>query len=262
MAIYEGRDFDEHDTAAGVPVAVVNRTFAERFFPGESPLGQKILVTPDEKVAREIIGVVGDLKSKELAAAAGAEMYVPLVQSPADSLTFVVRTESVPARSIAPIRAALQALDPAQAAYEVQTFDDVMRKALAEERFSMIVFAAFALLAVVLAAVGLYGVMSYVVSGRTREMGVRMALGARPVEVRRLVVRQALVLLGIGMVIGIPASIAATRLLGKLLYGVHPADPLTLLGVTAVIGAMTWLSTYLPARRATRVDPAVVLRGD
>jgi putative ABC transport system permease protein len=134
--------------------------------------------------------------------------------------------------------------------------------ALAQQRFGALLFAAFAVLALALAAVGLYGVMTYVVAGRAHEMGVRLALGARPGEVRGLVIRQGMWLLAIGVAIGLPASVAATRLLGKLLYGVGPGDPLTLLAVTIVLGSVTWMSAYVPARRATRVDPATVLRGN
>ena len=137
-----------------------------------------------------------------------------------------------------------------------------MADALAQQRFSVVLFGAFAALALALAAVGLYGVMSQVVAGRSHEMGVRMALGARPSEVRGLVVRQGMWLLAIGMAAGIPAALAASQLLGKLLYGVRPADPVTFAAMSLVIGAVTWVSAYLPARRATRVDPAIVLSGD
>jgi putative ABC transport system permease protein len=140
----------------------------------------------------------------------------------------------------------------------MKTFDEIMRDALAQQRLSVMLFAAFAALA--LARRSASTASTYVVAGRAHEMGVRMALGAQPRDVLWLVVRQGLWLLGIGLAIGIPASLVATRLLGKLLYGVRPADPLTFLGVTLVIGAVTCISAYIPARRATRVDPAVVLR--
>jgi putative ABC transport system permease protein len=262
VPVLHGREFDAHDTATGAPVAIINHTLAQRFFAGENPIGQKVLVWRDEQTPREIVGVVGDLKSADLTRAAGTEMFVPLAQSPIGDMTFVVRTDAAPAAAIAGVKAALQAVDPTQAAYDTKSFDEIMRDALAQQRFSVMLFGAFALLALTLAAVGLYGVMTYVVAGRTHEMGVRIALGARPAEVRGLVVRQGLWLLAIGMAIGVPASLAATRLLGKLLYGVRPADPLTFLGVTLVLGVATWISAYLPARRATRVDPATVLRGD
>jgi putative ABC transport system permease protein len=262
VPLLQGRDFDAHDTAGAAPVVIINRTLAQRFFAGENPVGRKVLVWRDEQTPREIVGMAGDLKSEDLTSAAGAQMFVPIAQSPIDDMTFVVRTDGAPAASIAGVKRALQAVDPTQAAYDVKTFDEIMRDALAQQRFGVMLFAAFAVLALGLAAVGLYGVMTYVVAGRAHEMGVRMALGARPAEVRGLVVRQGMWLLVIGMVIGVPASLAATRLLGELLYGVHPADPLTFLGVTIVLGAVTWISAWVPARRATRVDPATVLRGD
>ena len=262
VPVVQGRDFDAHDTATAPAVVIVNRTLAQRFFANEDPVGQKILVWRDERLPREIVGVSGDLKSQDLTDAAGAQMFVPLAQSPFDDMTFVVRTSGPPSASIAAVKGALQALDPTQAAYDVKTFDEIMRDALAQQRFGALLFAAFAVLALALAAVGLYGVMTYVVAGRAHEMGVRLALGARPGEVRGLVIRQGMWLLAIGVAIGLPASVAATRLLGKLLYGVGPGDPLTLLAVTIVLGSVTWMSAYVPARRATRVDPATVLRGN
>ena len=262
VPLLKGRDFDDHDTAASAQVAVINRTMAERFFAGENPIGQKVLVWRDEQTPREIVGIVGDLKPADLTAAAGAEMYVPNTQMWIDDLTLVARTDGPPDASAAALKAAVAAVDRTQAVFDVKTFDSIMRDALAEHRFSVTLFAAFAALALALAAVGLYGVMTHVVNGRAHEMGVRLALGARPSEVRGLVVRQGLGLLAVGIAIGIPAALAGARLLGKLLYGVHAADPLTFAAVIAAIGSVTWVSTYLPARRATRVDPATVLRGE
>jgi putative ABC transport system permease protein len=262
ITLHQGRDFDARDSAAAPRVVIVNRTLAERFFKGENPIGQKLLVWKDENGPREIIGVSGDLKSSDLTASAGAEMFVPLAQSPSSDMTFVVRTDSAPELAAGSAKAALQAVDPLQAAYNVKTFDTIMADALAQQRFSVVLFSAFAVLALVLAAVGLYGVMSHVVAGRSHEMGVRLALGARPSEVRGLVVKQGLWLLAIGMAAGLPAALAASQLLGKLLYGVRPADPVTFAAMSLVIAVVTWVSAYLPARRATRVDPAIVLRGD
>jgi putative ABC transport system permease protein len=262
ITLHQGRDFGARDSAAAPRVVIVNRTLAERFFKGENPIGQKLLVWKDENGPREIIGVSGDLKSSDLTASAGAEMFVPLAQSPSSDMTFVVRTDSAPELAAGSAKAALQAVDPLQAAYNVKTFDTIMADALAQQRFSVVLFSAFAVLALVLAAVGLYGVMSHVVAGRSHEMGVRLALGARPSEVRGLVVKQGLWLLAIGMAAGLPAALAASQLLGKLLYGVRPADPVTFAAMSLVIAVVTWVSAYLPARRATRVDPAIVLRGD
>ena len=186
----------------------------------------------DEQAPREIVGVVGDLKSEDLTASSGAEMFVPLAQSPIGDMTFVVRTDGAPGQAAGAVRGALQSLDATQAAYDVKTFDTIMGEALAQQRFSVVLFGAFAALALALAGVGLYGVMSHVVAGRAHEMGVRMALGARPSEVRGLVVKQGLWLLAIGMAAGIPAALAASQLLGKLLYGVRPADPATFAGMS------------------------------
>jgi ABC-type antimicrobial peptide transport system permease subunit len=160
------------------------------------------------------------------------------------------------------VKAAVEAIDPAQAVYDVKTFDAIMGAALAQQRFSVTLFAAFAALALALAAVGLYGVMTHVVNGRTHEMGVRLALGARPAAVRGLVVNQALRLLAIGLLIGIPASLAAARLFGKLLYGVGPADPITFIVVVATLTGVSWIAASLPAARATRIDPASALRAE
>jgi putative ABC transport system permease protein len=262
ITLHKGRDFDARDSATAPRVVIVNRTLAERIFKGENPIGQKILVWKDEQGPREIVGVSGDLKSSDLTATAGTEMFVPLAQSPSGDLTFVVRTDGAPGLAAGPAKSALQAIDSLQVPYNVKTFDTIMADALAQQRFSVVLFSAFAALALVLAAVGLYGVMSHLVTGRSHEMGVRMALGARPSEVRGLVVRQGLWLLAFGMAAGIPAALAASQFLGKLLYGVRPADPVTFTAMSAVIAAVTWVSAYLPARRATRVDPAIVLRGD
>jgi putative ABC transport system permease protein len=262
IALHQGRDFDARDSATAPRVVIVNRTLAERNFKGENPIGQKILVWKDEKEPREIIGVSADVKSSDLTASAGAEMFVPVAQSPIWDMSFVLRTEGAPGLATAPARAALQAIDPLQVPYNIKTFDTIMADALAQQRFSVTLFAAFAGLALALAAVGLYGVMTHVVAGRTHEMGVRMALGARPAEVRRLVVRHGMGLLAAGLAVGIPAALGAAHLLGTLLYGVRPGDPMTLGVVIALIGGVTWVSAWLPARRATRVDPAKVLRGD
>jgi putative ABC transport system permease protein len=264
ITLLKGRDFDARDTDTSAPVAVINRTLAERFFAGENPIGQKVLVWHDEKTPREIVGVVGDLKSADLTATAGVEMFVPHTQSRSlsNDMTLVVRTEGPPAAATAAVKAALQSIDPVQAAYDARTFDAIMGDALARQRFSVTLFAAFAGLALALAAVGLYGVMTHVVAGRTHEMGVRMALGARPGEVRGLVVREGMGLLGAGLALGIPAALGAAYVLRTLLYGVGPGDPVTLGAVVALIATVTWVSAWLPARRATRVDPAQVLRGD
>jgi putative ABC transport system permease protein len=262
IPLLQGRDFNEHDTAGSPPVAVINSALARRIFRGENPLGQKILVWRDEKTPREIVGVVGDLKPRDLTEDAGIQIYAPNTQSWSNDMTLVVRTEGQPSSAAAAVKAVLQRVDPSQPAYDVKTFDTILFDALAQQRFSTLLFASFAVLALTLAAVGLYGVMTHLVNGRAHEMGVRMALGARPADVRGLVVRQGLKLLAIGTLIGVPSALAAVRLLGKLIYGVRPGDPATLTAVAVIIGSVAWAAAYIPARRATRVDPATILRGD
>jgi putative ABC transport system permease protein len=262
IPLVRGRDLNAHDTASSPQVVVISRTLAQRFFAGENPIGQPLLVWKDEKTPREIVGIVGDVKTGDLTDVGSVDMYVPMAQSPSWDLTLVARTDTPATTAQAAVKAAVQSVDATQAAYDIKTFDTIMADALAQYRFGLVLFVSFAALALTLAAVGLYGVMSHVVAGRAHEMGVRLALGARPAEVRRLVVRQGLGLLAIGMAAGIPAALAAAQLLARVLYGVRPADPLTFAAMSAVIAGVTWISAWLPARRATRVDPATVLRGN
>jgi ABC-type antimicrobial peptide transport system permease subunit len=175
-------------------------------------------------------------------------------------MTLVVRTADAPAPLAGTVRQVVQRLDPTQAAYEMKTFETILDEALAQRMFGMSLFAGFAGLALILAAVGLYAVMTQLVNGRLHEMGVRMALGAPPASVRRLIGRQAIVLLAAGTAVGLPAAVVSARLLGSLLYDVNPGDPTTLAAVVAVLAAAVAIAAYLPARRATRVDAVSVLR--
>jgi putative ABC transport system permease protein len=258
--LLRGRDFDARDTATATRVAIVNQRFADQFFAGENPIGQQVFVWRDEPAPREIVGVIRDLKARDIGQPAGADIFVPVAQAESSDMTLVVRTADAPASLAPAARQVLQALDPAQAAYDVKTFDAIVRSALAERMFGTALFAGFALLALVLAAVGLYGVMTQLVTGRMHEMSVRLALGAQPSSVRGLIVRQALALVAAGLVVGLPIALLSARLLGKLLYGVGPGDPLTMAGVGAALATAAAIAAYLPARRATRVDAARVLR--
>lgn len=260
--ILRGRAFDERDTASAPPVAIINRALADRNFNGENPIGQQIFVWKDEKQPREIVGVVADLKPADVTAPAAPEIFVPHPQSPIAGMTFVVRTDGPPEAAASAVRHAVHTLDPTQAAYDIKPMNDVMRKALAQQRFSLVLFSGFSLLALTLVAVGLYSIMAYSVTARSREMGVRIALGARPSEVRRLVVVQGLGLLAGGLAVGLPAAILGARLLRALLYGISPADPATIAAVAGMLVLVAVAAAYVPARRATRVDPVVALRGD
>jgi putative ABC transport system permease protein len=261
-SILRGRAFDERDTASAPRVAIINRALADRVFKGENPIGQQVLVWKDEKEPREIVGVVNDLKPADITAPAAPEIFVPHAQSPIASMTFVVRTDGPPEAAAPAVRHAVHTVDPAQAVYDIRPMNDVMRKALAQQRFSLVLFSGFSLLALTLVAVGLYSIMAYSVTARSREMGVRIALGARPSEVRRLVVVQGLGLLAGGLALGLPAAVLGARLLRALLYGISPADPATIAAVAGMLVLVAVAAAYVPARRATRVDPVVALRGE
>jgi putative ABC transport system permease protein len=261
-SIIRGRAFDVRDTPSAPPVAIINRTLADRNFKGENPIGQQVLVWKDEQQPREIVGVVADLKPEDVTAPAAPEIFVPHAQSPIPDMTFVVSTDGPPEAAAFAVRNAVHTVDPTQAAYDIKPMSDVMRKALAQQRFSLMLFSGFSLLALTLVAVGLYSIMAYSVTARSREMGVRIALGARPSEVRRLVVVQGLGLLAAGLGFGLPAAVLGARLLGALLYGISPTDPATIAAVAGMLVLVAVAAAYAPARRATRVDPVVALRGE
>jgi putative ABC transport system permease protein len=261
-SIHRGRAFDERDTASSPRVAIINRALAERNFKGENPVGQQVLIWKDEKEPREIVGVVADLKPEDVTAPAAPEIFVPHAQAPIADMTFVVRTDGPPEALAPALRHAIHTFDPTQATYDIKPMTAVMRKALAQQRFSLALFSGFSLLALTLVAVGLYSIMAYSVTARSREMGVRIALGARPAEVRRLVVVEGLVLLAGGLALGLPAAVLGARLLRALLYGISPTDPATIAAVAGILGLVAVAAAYVPARRATRVDPVVALRGE
>ena len=261
-SILRGRAFDERDTASSPRVAIINRALAERNFKGENPVGQQVLVWKDEQEPREIVGVVADLKPEDVTAPAAPEIFVPHAQAPIADMTFVVRTDGRPEALAPALRNAIHTFDPTQATYDIKPMTAVMRKALAQQRFSLALFSGFSLLALTLVAVGLYSIMAYSVTARSREMGVRIALGARPSEVRRLVVVEGLVLLAGGLALGLPAAVFGARLLRALLYGISPTDPATIAAVAGMLVLVAVAAAYVPARRATRVDPVVALRGE
>jgi ABC-type antimicrobial peptide transport system permease subunit len=189
-------------------------------------------------------------------------MYTPFVQAPWPFLTAVAKTTAAPEAAAGSLRQALAHLDPEQAAGEIRTFDQFLARSIATPRFTAILLGAFAALALLLAGFGLYGVMAYAVAQRSREIGIRMALGAQAADVRSLVVNQAVRLGAAGLALGIAGALAATRVLDSLLFGVSASDPLTFAAVSAALISVLLLAAYLPARRATRVDPIVALRAD
>lgn len=256
-----GRAFDGRDVAGAPQVAVVNEAFVRRYFPGENALGRRIEFGWETEGAQEIVGVVGDMREQSLHEPAAPTIYVPFGQRRSDpAMAVVVRTAGDPTRLVAAVRAAVRAVDRDQPVAQVRTLDDVVARALAGRRVAASLFGAFAALALLLAAVGLYAVVSYGVAQRVSEIGVRRALGARTWDVVRLVVGQGVGLLALGAAVGGLASLGAGRLLRGQLYGVGATDPLTFAAVAAALLVTALVATVAPAVRASRVDPLVALR--
>ncbi|MGH9144425.1 MAG: FtsX-like permease family protein, partial [Vicinamibacterales bacterium] len=262
ITVVRGRGFTERDDEHAPTVAVINETMAAKYWPGEDPIGKRMQLKYNNSPPREIVGIVSDVKQTALTDKAPAQMYAPFVQAPWPFLTTVTKTTAAPETAAGSLRQALAHLDPEQAAGEIRTFDQYLARSIATPRFTAILLGAFASLALLLAGFGLYGVMAYSVAQRRREIGIRMALGARAADVRSLVVSQAFRLGAAGLVIGVVGALAVTRVLDSLLFGVTARDPLTFGTVSAALIAVLLLAAYLPARRATRVDPIVALRAD
>jgi predicted permease len=261
IPLLEGRVFGPQDTNQVRPVAVISETLARRFFPDGSPLGKHFGMDRPESVDQfEIIGVVKDSKYQSLAEPPEPNAYYIHSQIPFPLGNLVIRYSGSPDALIPQIRRAITEVNRALPIDRVISLSDHIGLSLTQERLVARLATFFGLLALLLACVGLYGVLSYAVARRTNEIGVRMALGAMRGDVIWLVLREALALVGAGVVIGLLASLAATRTVSTLLYGLRPNDPLTIAAATLLLLAIAALSAYLPARRASRVDPMAALR--
>jgi predicted permease len=242
-----------------MPVVIINATTANRYFPGQDPVGKHLANSRDMK-PREIVGVAGDVKFTSLSAANAEIVYWPMAQLPWSQVTLLVRSQSNGSAIVSAVRSKIAEADPTLPVSGVASMEQIVATSVAQPRLIMQLVGIFAGLALVLAAVGIYGVMAYSVSSRKQEMGIRVALGARPVEILRLVVGQGMRLTLVGVALGIAASLALTRLLATLLFNVHATDPLIFSGAALVLITTALFACYLPARRATRVDPIEVLR--
>jgi ABC-type antimicrobial peptide transport system permease subunit len=235
----------------------VNESFARKVWGGQSAVG-KILYAGD--LACEVIGVVGDVHNEGLSNEARDTVYMPERLSPRSSLNLFIRTSGNPLMSIGPVRSAIWSVDKDQAVSDIATMEQLLSDNVAQPRFFSVLLSIFGFLAVALAAIGAYGVISYSVRERTKEFGIRIALGATPYEVLALVLKRALSLAGIGLALGLIASVAAAGLLKSLLFGIRPLDPATFAIAAVLLFAVALLATYVPARMATKVDPMVALR--
>ena len=267
IPLISGREFTGADNASGAPVVVINQTMARMFWPGKDPIGQQIWIgkpmgpAQSEPAPRRIIGIVGDVRESALEDMPGQGMFIPYTQTKwNDSASFLLRTRAAAAVSLPEIRSALHDVDPGEPLTHVESMEQVVSGSLNDWRFHAILLGIFGALAVVIAAVGVYGVISYSVAQRTHEIGVRMALGAQRRDVLRLVLSQGASLALAGIVVGVLAAIGLTRLMASLLYGVAPTDPATFIAVAILLLIVALIACYIPARRATRVDPMVALR--
>jgi predicted lysophospholipase L1 biosynthesis ABC-type transport system permease subunit len=232
---------------------------ARRYFPNEDPIGRRLDISGPTYL-REIVGVVGDVKQESLRTPTPPQVYEPFSQKPTRSFQVLLRAPENPTDLVDPVRRAVRAIDNAQPISTARLLDDMVARSLTRDRFSVLILGAFASLALLLAAVGLYGVMAYAVTQRTNEIGIRMALGAQPHGILRLVMIQSLQMVTIGLGTGLLAAFVLTRILASLLYEVKARDPITFTAVAILLAGVALAAALIPARRAARVDPVVALR--
>jgi putative ABC transport system permease protein len=259
IPLIAGRDFTDRDNPQSPPVMLINEAFARERFNGEKPLGKKLKLGWGGGAAKEIVGVVGNVRHRSLSDSARAEMYVPQAQFANAGITLIVRSQVDSESLIDPIKRLVHALDPELPLTDIKTLDAYRDDALATPRFNTILLGALSLLALALTLVGLYGVMSYGVAQRVREIGVRMALGAQSRDVLNMVVREGMRLTLIGVALGLAGAVAMTRFLQQFLYDVSPTDPWLFTLVAILLALVALLACYFPARRATKVDPMIAL---
>ena len=257
VKLARGREFERFDGPGRPLVAVVNDAFVARHLPGDDPLGQRISVFG---AAREIVGVVPNERFLGLEAVPAPAMYFPVAQNPMSALTIIVRTNRDPLDLAAGLREAVRGVDPTLALFELGSAEQALVQSMEERRFTLLLLGAFAAVALVLAAVGIYGVVSFAVSERTREMGLRIALGAEPRHVFRMVVRQGLGLSAAAIVTGTLVALLLGRVMERLLFGVEARDPVTFAAVVVILLATAFVASAVPALRATRVEPTTALR--
>ena len=264
IPLLSGRHYDARDGADGQRVTIVNQAFANRFFPNGDALGKRISFGCEESegLCRTIVGVAGNIRQESITDEVTPEIYVPFSQVRVNSVTLVVRTASDPLALARSVRNEVLAIDKNQPVYDVKTLAQRVNEAVAVSRSLMVLFAAFALLALVLGAVGIYGIVSYSVTQRTQEIGIRMALGARAANVLSLIMKNGLTLVLAGIVIGVGSAVGLTRFLSTLLFGIQPTDSATFLVVSALFFVIAMIAAFIPAMRATRVDPLVALRDE
>jgi predicted permease len=260
IPVKRGRGLSPMDIATSSKVVLINEAMARRFWPNQDPVGQTLKTTAFGGAVTEIVGVVGDTRHTGLDRDPRPELFFPHAQQPTGSLTYVVRTTNDPGLLVKAIKQRIWDVNPNQPFETVATLTELVEASVSERRFHLTLLAGFALIALGLAAVGIYGVISFMTARRTAEIGVRMAMGADRADILRLVVGGGLVHACVGLALGVAASLALTRVLSKMLFGVSPADPVTFFVSIGVLLAVAAGASFLPALRATRVDPVSALR--
>jgi putative ABC transport system permease protein len=258
--LIRGRAFNNQDTAKAAPVIIINEACARSLWPNEDAVGKHLSIGFEQSVTREIVGVVGDTKQSDIGTPAKPAMYLPHEQSPTPLMTMVVRTTSDPAALSAAVRSQISNVDKDVPVSNISTMEQIVATSVAPRSFNMVLLTIFAVVALLLAAVGIYGVMSYSVTQRTHELGLRMALGARPSDVLKLVIKQGMMLALIGVAIGLIGAFILMRMMSSLLYGIDASDPLTFGLIAGLLSLVAFAACYFPARRATKVDPMIALR--
>jgi predicted permease len=262
IPLLDGRVFQEADRAETEAVVIIDRTTARRHWPEGQALGKRVKLGGPQDPWMTVVGIVGDVRYHGLDSRVFPTIYVPHSQAPFNRMMLAVRTTADPLASVTAVKEQVAALDRDLPISAIQTMEQIVYGSVTQQRFNLTLLGTFAALALLLAAVGIYGVISYSVTQRTREIGVRMALGARARDVSRLVMRQGIKLALLGVALGLGGALALTRWMESLLFGVSPTDPLTFSAIALLLTAVALLACWLPARRATRVDPLVALRHD
>jgi putative ABC transport system permease protein len=260
IPLLAGRDFTEQDTASAPHVCLINDFLARTAFLGQNPIGQRIQTGRHYSVVREIVGVVGSVKQMSLEEKDTFQVYEPFEQFPQRGMTFILRTSGNASSLLPGVRHAIQQVDSQQPITHPRTMDQVVQESVALPRFRTTLLGLFSALALLLALVGLYSVMSYAVQQQFQEIGIRMALGALPRDIYRVILKRGFALVAIGIAIGLAGTAAITRLLAAFLFGVTPHDPATIVSVMLLFTAVALLACGIPARRATSVDPMIALR--
>jgi putative ABC transport system permease protein len=262
IPLVRGRFFTERDNADAPGVALVDETMARKYWPDQDPIGQHITFegTQENPKWREVVGIVGHIKHKGLEGESRVQYYIPLDQRPRPDMYLAVQTSAEPSTLAGSVRGVIRGMDPDLPVYRVSTMDRIVEDSLTQRRFAMFLLGIFAFVALALAIVGIYGVMSYMVAQRTNEIGIRMALGARVPDEMKLVIGQGMLPVIIGVGLGLAGAFIATRLMSSLLFGVSATDPVTFAGVSIVLASVALLACAIPARRAARVSPIDALR--